>query len=596
MSDLRFKMFGRSTLSGQIGGRSTLTGAVGAHFPASVNALSPIDITQSNGNYTFSIDIDELAGMLPPSSDTFLELTDTPDSYGGQAGKIVAVNAGANALEFIPASASGGAPATAQYLTLALDGTLANERVLTAGTNVSFVDTGPNGTLTINASGGSGTPGGINTQVQFNDGGVFGGDAGLAYDKATDTLTGVNANLTGTADTNNAGAAAAVNLSGGIKVAKSIFLEGVTGGGFWLGSGSGNRIITINGGASAPGDGAAYQHDLGGLLALAWGNKSAIFSGAYDNTTCFVSTHGLKMLNGAGGGATPLFSPPGLLQIASDGTVSSVASTAVAREILTADRTYFVNSSTGSDSNNGLAAVVGGGNGPFATIQKAVDVAVALDLSIFQVFIQLANTTFTTAFPNDTVLKDYIGKGPITIQGSTSGVPAAGNFRINGGNAGFAAPGLSRDWVIRGVEISAQYGIRADAGSLVRIRDVAFGACSSSMLYAADGSAITNEQRTGFAGDAMALRGNSPTPVDCLNRSEITLSFQAITVTGALTGTQFLRAFNVSLIIAQFNSFSGGGTFSGLQYNVQRNSVIDAAGSALPGTGNTTLTGGIFAT
>jgi hypothetical protein len=54
-------------------------------------------------------------------------------------------------------TAGGGAPTTASYLTLGLDGTLSNERVLTAGSNISFVDTGANGTLTINASGGAGT-------------------------------------------------------------------------------------------------------------------------------------------------------------------------------------------------------------------------------------------------------------------------------------------------------------------------------------------------------------------------------------------------------------------------------------------------------
>ena len=37
--------------------------------------------------------------------------------------------------------------------------------------------------------GGSGTPGGSDTQVQFNDGGAFGGDAGLVYTKASDQLT-----------------------------------------------------------------------------------------------------------------------------------------------------------------------------------------------------------------------------------------------------------------------------------------------------------------------------------------------------------------------------------------------------------------------
>jgi hypothetical protein len=38
-------------------------------------------------------------------------------------------------------------------------------------------------------TGSGGTPGGSNTEVQFNDGGSFGGDAGLTYNKTTDVLT-----------------------------------------------------------------------------------------------------------------------------------------------------------------------------------------------------------------------------------------------------------------------------------------------------------------------------------------------------------------------------------------------------------------------
>lgn len=38
-------------------------------------------------------------------------------------------------------------------------------------------------------TGGGGTPGGSDTQVQFNDAGAFGGDPGLTYNKTTDTLT-----------------------------------------------------------------------------------------------------------------------------------------------------------------------------------------------------------------------------------------------------------------------------------------------------------------------------------------------------------------------------------------------------------------------
>ena len=41
----------------------------------------------------------------------------------------------------------------------------------------------------VDQTGGGGTPGGADTQVQFNDGGAFGGDPGLTYDKTTDKLT-----------------------------------------------------------------------------------------------------------------------------------------------------------------------------------------------------------------------------------------------------------------------------------------------------------------------------------------------------------------------------------------------------------------------
>ena len=41
----------------------------------------------------------------------------------------------------------------------------------------------------VDAAAAGGTPGGSDTQVQFNDGGSFGGDAGLTYNKTTDVLT-----------------------------------------------------------------------------------------------------------------------------------------------------------------------------------------------------------------------------------------------------------------------------------------------------------------------------------------------------------------------------------------------------------------------
>jgi hypothetical protein len=43
--------------------------------------------------------------------------------------------------------------------------------------------------ITIAATGGSGSPGGSDTYVQYNDGGTFGGEAAFTYDKATNVMT-----------------------------------------------------------------------------------------------------------------------------------------------------------------------------------------------------------------------------------------------------------------------------------------------------------------------------------------------------------------------------------------------------------------------
>lgn len=54
-----------------------------------------------------------------------------------------------------------------------------------AGTNITLTEAGTN-SISIDAAGGS--PGGSNTEVQFNDGGSFGGDSGLTFNKTTNNL------------------------------------------------------------------------------------------------------------------------------------------------------------------------------------------------------------------------------------------------------------------------------------------------------------------------------------------------------------------------------------------------------------------------
>jgi|DEB0MinimDraft_3_1074331.scaffolds.fasta_scaffold46285_1 hypothetical protein len=54
--------------------------------------------------------------------------------------------------------------------------------------NGTLTDDG-NGVVTLTTGGGGGTPGGSDTQVQYNDAGSFGGNAGLTFDDASSKLT-----------------------------------------------------------------------------------------------------------------------------------------------------------------------------------------------------------------------------------------------------------------------------------------------------------------------------------------------------------------------------------------------------------------------
>ena len=79
------------------------------------------------------------------------------------------------------------------------------------------------------------------------------------------------------------------------------------------------------------------------------------------------------------------------------------------REVLSANRTYYVRTD-GSDSNNGLANTSGGA---FLTIQKAINTASGLDLSIYDVSILVPAGTWT----ENLVLKSLVGAGRVTLTG-----------------------------------------------------------------------------------------------------------------------------------------------------------------------------------
>lgn len=81
---------------------------------------------------------------------------------------------------------------------------------ITGGTTGQAIITDGAGNLSFTTI--SSAPAGSNTQVQFNDAGTYGGDAGLTFDKTTTTLTANNFVASTSA---NLGAVANVHITGG---------------------------------------------------------------------------------------------------------------------------------------------------------------------------------------------------------------------------------------------------------------------------------------------------------------------------------------------------------------------------------------------
>lgn len=93
-------------------------------------------------------------------------------------------------------------------------GNIANIKI-TGGINGYFLQTDGAGNLTWAASGGgggNGSPGGSNSQIQFNDAGTFGGDVGFTFNKITNTLDVVNVDVTGES---NLGPVGNITITGG---------------------------------------------------------------------------------------------------------------------------------------------------------------------------------------------------------------------------------------------------------------------------------------------------------------------------------------------------------------------------------------------
>lgn len=257
------------------------------------------------------------------------------------------------------------------------------------------------------------------------------------------------------------------------------------------------------------------------------------------------------------------------------------------REVLTADRTYYVRSD-GNDGNDGLSNTSGGA---FLTIQKAIDVVGALDISIYTVTIQVADGTYTGGCA---VSGPWVGSGTVILQGNPA-TPA--NCVLSVAGTAIRVAGSGR-LTVRGFRIttttSAGYAIQASSNSVISIT----GGMNYGALSGVNADHIRADMGSVIAITAgYTISGNARYHVHCLMGSIVETAGVNVTLSGTPSFSQgYLQASLSSCVRAFSQNFSGSAT--GRRYAIDTNSVVFTNGggaSYFPGSSaGTTATGGQY--
>lgn len=267
---------------------------------------------------------------------------------------------------------------------------------------------------------------------------------------------------------------------------------------------------------------------------------------------------------------------------------TTVLSGGTLREVLTGNRTYYVRTD-GSDSNDGLANTAAGA---FLTIQKAVNVVAALDISIYNVTIKLGNSGTWTA--GCTVSAPWIGSGEVTLQGDTT-TPANTVISVTGGNAISVASGARL--AVQAFKMSTTTSgncLNADGGLIRIVGALDFGACANFQISAVNGARVF----ANFGAGAYTISGGAWAHWFADATATMSIRYTTITLTGTPAfSVQFAQINACSVILVDGITFSGSAT--GTRYLVQTNAVLNTSGGGanyLPGNaGGSTATGGIYA-
>jgi hypothetical protein len=257
---------------------------------------------------------------------------------------------------------------------------------------------------------------------------------------------------------------------------------------------------------------------------------------------------------------------------------------------LTAPKDWYVNGTTGSDSNDGSAAVVGGGHGPFATIGKAFAQIPLYNMNGYNVTVHIADGVYVGYCG----MGEANGSGLITITGNPSS-PSNVDVRTVGSTTMNIQTG--NIVLMSGLKISNSgtppagdpgNGLGIAHGTEVYADNMEFGQVFGSQIFVAYSSIIGNYTAhtpwkiSGGAGQwHCVITSNSRFAANANGGPNITIP-SAISF-----GSAFLICDTQSNASYYVGALTGAANVTGKKFYVWMNSTINSGGGGInlyPGT------------
>jgi len=244
----------------------------------------------------------------------------------------------------------------------------------------------------------------------------------------------------------------------------------------------------------------------------------------------------------------------------------SFANLGTVREMLLANRTYYVRTD-GNNSNNGLANTAAGA---FLTIQKAVDAILLLDTNGYTITVQVADGTYTGGVY---LTKPWTGGGNVTIQGNS--INPQNVIVSTTSSDAFRADATSGIFSVKNMELRTTTSGNCINGytskAFISFNNIRFGDCAGYHILSCYGAIVQ-------AGGDYAITGGAVSHLYAYANANLHVSSKTITVSAGLTMTSSFAVASRGGQITAFGDTFTSYTMTCVRYTAAQNGVIYIAG------------------